>query len=93
MHTGPPLLVHDAHACAGQHCCVHNSSDHPLRTAPLVWKDALRSMWRRCPHGEDHPDPDDLEFQRWTRLPLFFEAMASVHLGRCDGCCREGRPE
>lgn len=75
---GGIMEVHDPAACAGQACCVHNPSDHPLNTAPLDWWPIVRIMVRVCEHTVPHPDPDDIRVRTMAR---FF----SHHL--CDGCC------
>jgi len=82
LHDGRILEVHPPAKCAGNACCIHRPSDHPLRTAPLNWRDERQIMERICPHGIGHPDPDDLTF-RLARGTLF---GAGVH--GCDGCCR-----
>jgi hypothetical protein len=69
--------VHSPAACAGQYCCIHNPSDHPLTTWPQVWQSNKRLMERQCPHGVSHPDPDDPQ------------ATLPVELAHgCDGCCQ-----
>ncbi|MGW5720809.1 hypothetical protein ACWEVP_31870 [Amycolatopsis sp. NPDC003865] len=80
--TGGSLILwaHNWERCAGQPCCVHNPSDHPLRDAPMRWRTDLDFMERVCSHGIAHPDPDDLSVQR---------GMVQAH-GWCDGCCRRG---
>ena len=78
MFTGGPLVVHDADACQGQHCCIHNPSAHPLNTAPLYWRGHV--MERICKHRVGHPDPDDVAWRARAGLP-----DPSVH--GCDGCC------
>lgn len=70
--TGQVVFVHDPDKCAGQHCCIHNPSDHPLNTAPLHWRGDRGIMERICEHGIGHTDPDDI-------------AKSGVH--GCDGCC------
>jgi hypothetical protein len=87
MHTGGPLLVHLPEACAGQWCCIHNPSAHRMMRAPLVWVQSLGMMWRRCEHGHDHPDPDDLDYHLRTLNVTLVEAATSAHIDRCDGCC------
>jgi hypothetical protein len=72
------LRVHDPAKCAGDACCIHNPSDHHMRTWPQNWRGDKAMMERLCPHGVGHPDPDDLAV-RTTR-------WAGVH--GCDGCCR-----
>lgn len=80
-------MVHEASVCAGQNCCVHSPSDHPLRDRPLHWRGDRGLMERICRHGIGHPDPDDLAHKR----RVYGDDVAwgySVH--GCDGCCRGG---
>lgn len=76
------ILVHEKDNCAGQNCCIHNPSDHPLKNAPLNWRSDRRIMERFCEHGAGHVDPDDL----WYRVNVLGEdaKYAGVH-----GCCEE----
>jgi hypothetical protein len=66
------LLVHPKTKCKGQHCCIHNPSDHHMKEWPQNWRDDRGIMERICPHGIGHPDPDD-------------PSTDKVH--GCDGCC------
>lgn len=69
-HTDVVLVnVHPEYRCAGQSCPIHSRSDHPLRAFPQVW---AAGMFRECPHGSLHPDPDD-------------SYVDEEH--DCDGCC------
>lgn len=82
---GPVVLrTHRADACTGEHCCIHNPSDHPLKDADLNWRADRGLMERLCSHGVGHPDPDDIEFKRRTRGDQYADAEA-IH--GCDGCC------
>lgn len=72
------MIVHGADACAGQACCIHNPSDHPLNLAPLNFRGHV--MERICEHGIGHPDPDDLAWRERTH-----QRVPSIH--GCDGCC------
>jgi hypothetical protein len=74
------LITHTADQCAGNHCCIHNPSDHHMQDWPLHWRDDTGIMERICPHGVGHPDPDD--------------TAHNLRIGRdgtdvhgCDGCC------
>lgn len=80
LHDGRVMIVHAPSRCGGDPCCVHNPSDHPLRDAPLSWWPFGKMMFRICPHGEPHPDPDDLVAQ-----------FVGLDLHTCDGCCRGER--
>lgn len=73
--------VHPRETCAGPNCCIHNPSDHPLRSAPLHFRMDRGIMERLCEHGVGHPDPDDAEFRR--TLPRKFDEGSHG----CDGCC------
>lgn len=66
------LLVHPKTKCKGQHCCIHNPSDHHMKEWPQNWREDRGIMERICPHGIGHPDPDDPTTDR-------------IH--GCDGCC------
>lgn len=79
--TGPlKVRVHPPTKCAGQHCCVHNPSDHHMVDWPLNFR-ADRGMSERiCPHGVGHPDPDDLGFRSGKDRDV-----TAVH--GCDSCC------
>lgn len=66
---GQLLRTHPASDCLDVGGCpIHNPSDHPLRNAPLVWADELRLLFRRCPCGALHPDPDSLAFNNTVAL-------------------------
>jgi hypothetical protein len=84
MHFGGPLLVHDPERCAGQVCCIHAPSDHPMRDWPQLWRGDRQLMERVCPHGTGHPDPDDIDYKRRTRGDEYAR-YESIH--GCDGCC------
>ena len=74
--------VHPATACEGEHCVLHNPSEHHMRSWPTVWRGDKRIMERTCPHGVGHPDPDDLAFHIRNE-----RSYVGVH--GCDGCCHE----
>jgi hypothetical protein len=73
------LNVHDKDKCAGEHCCIHNPSNHHMVTWPQHWRDDRGLMERICPHGVGHPDPDD---------PKIANEYEAIH--GCDGCCNPG---
>jgi len=82
MPDGSIIQTHDAEACEGSFCSVHNPSDHPLNTAPLFWDSARRIMMRVCPCGIYHPDRDH----------LFFVMKHSIVLGALQAmheCCKK----
>lgn len=65
--------AHRPDECAGEHCTLHNRSDHHMRAWPQHWRSDRHMMERICPHGVGHPDPDELP------------NINKVH--GCDGCC------
>lgn len=75
------LKTHDASLCKGEHCCVHNPSDHHMRNWPMNWRDDIGVMERICPHGVGHPDPDDAAHNARNG-----RGYMTVH--GCDGCCQ-----
>jgi hypothetical protein len=81
-HSDEMLVnVHGPDRCVGEHCTVHNRSDHPLRAWPQHWRTDRSIMERLCPHGVGHPDPDN----PWPNND-------SRWLHGCDGCCATMRP-
>ena len=72
--------VHPRAACAGEPCVVHNPTDHPLRSWPLLWRGDRGIFERVCEHGVGHPDPD--QFVYWDRTG---QPWQRVH--GCCGCC------
>ena len=75
-HSDTHLVVHDPDKCAGEHCTVHNRSDHPMRHFRQYWRWDRGFMERICPHGVGHPDPDE---------PWPTDDPGWIH--GCDGCC------
>jgi hypothetical protein len=71
------VYTHRPEVCAGDVCCIHNPSNHPLRNSSQVWRPDKGIVERICPHGIGHPDPDDVKVR--------FDRYARVH--GCDGCC------
>lgn len=82
----PVLRYHSSAACKGQHCCIHNPSDHHMKAWPKVWRADRQMMERTCPHGVGHPDPDDVAFHM-SKHPG--DDFYTVH--GCDGCCEDPR--
>ena len=74
--------VHDATACEGEFCVLHNPSDHHMSEWELIWRDDKQVMERQCPHGIGHPDPDDAAY-----LVRAGRGYLTVH--GCDGCCEK----
>jgi hypothetical protein len=88
MVTQGLLTTHGPAVCAGQACCLHSPSDHPLAGAPLLWRADRGLMERTCKHGMGHPDPDDLAHKQRTMPTDWYDSMGfDVH--GCDGCCRQ----
>lgn len=79
---GVILHTHHERACAGRPCCIHRPSAHHMRTWEQAWSQQLGAVFRRCPHGRFHVDPDDLR------------SRGAALLHECDGCCLSpSRPE
>lgn len=80
--VGDGLLVnvHAPDKCAGEHCVVHNPSDHHMRDWSLNWRDDTGVMERICPHGVGHPDPDGSAYHE-----KIGDKYWSMH--GCDSCC------
>lgn len=76
------LHTHSPDKCAGRPCCIHNPSNHHMRSWPLNWREDTGVMERICPHGVGHPDPDDAAYN-----VSIGKEYKTVH--GCDGCCRE----
>ena len=74
------LRTHAPDQCSGEHCCIHNPSNHPLRDAPMHWRSDKHVMERICEHGIGHADPDDVAHRKRIGVK-----HAGVH--GCDGCC------
>jgi hypothetical protein len=81
---GTVLRTHPAGRCSGDHCVIHNPSEHPLKDAPIHWDDSLHRTDRVCGHGQHHPDPDHLAHVMKTRGLLVW-ILHRYH--DCDGCC------
>lgn len=93
MSDGVTMKTHGPETCVGPFCCIHNPSEHPLRTAPMTWFAEMSLMFRVCEHGNSHPDPDSLEF----RQLLVYIGLESPYDGWhpcCDFmCCQEPHRE
>jgi len=86
MPDGRTLRVHSADECHPPNCCIHDPSDHPLRDAPLEWRDDTSAMVRVCPHDGRHPDPDDLANKARVLGP-WLTWFHDWWTHECDGCC------
>lgn len=84
--TGQHLRVHAKDDCKGQHCCIHNPSEHAMRDFPTHWRGDRGLMERICKCGVGHPDPDDIAFKRALKGEKFAHYEA-IH--GCCGCCAE----
>jgi hypothetical protein len=85
-YYGQSFRHHSADHCKGdgQHCPLHNPSDHHMQTWPIVYRhDRSPLIERVCEHGTGHPDPDSVAYLK-QRDPDDFGAWG-VH--GCDGCC------
>jgi hypothetical protein len=89
MEDGNLLKTHGPAQCAGQHCALHNPSDHPLAHAPMNWDSSRNLMVRFCPHNVWHPDADDLAYKHRSAGAAW---ASNCELHKCDGCC-SGKPE
>lgn len=67
-------------------CPLHDPSAHPLRDAPLVSFAATGGLGRRCRHGQDHPDVDDIAW-RYRGDTLSVQRQPRWVHEPCDGCC------
>ena len=78
--------VHTQDQCDGHPCVIHNPSNHHMATWAPSWDDALGVMFRRCPHGNLHPDPDDVTYLRRINKTHY-----ATHV--CEGCCQPYGPK
>lgn len=95
LHDGRLLSTHGPLSCKwDEHCCIHKPSDHPLKDAPLNWRESGPFDWkpshmeRMCPHGIGHPDPDSLRF---IESKMGTDVAETVSTHGCDGCCSGAR--
>lgn len=73
--------VHNPDLCAGRGCAIHNHpSNHPLKDAPMNWRQGAEILERLCEHGVGHPDADSAKY-----LASIGNDYANIH--SCDGCC------
>lgn len=75
---GGKIRAHASGSCAGYWCCIHRPSPHHMTAWTQEWEGSR--MFRVCPHGQAHPDPDD--FVSYDTL-----AELTQHKKYCDGCC------
>jgi len=81
------LGVHSADHCSPLPCPVHRPSSHHMRDWPKDFKREWKIVTRVCPHGVQHPDPDDLDWLGRMRKPADLPKAHS-----CDGCCGMAMP-
>lgn len=88
LNSGQILFrVHTTDACAGEHCVIHNPSDHHMRDWPAYMRQddfACKLVERHCKHGVGHPDPDSAAWLDQNG-PEGSRGTWSIH--GCDGCC------
>lgn len=48
--------------CRGRYCAVHNPSNHHMKDWPQQFEPKLYEMYRICPHGHKHHDPDHIDY-------------------------------
>lgn len=77
------LRTHAPDKCSGEHCAIHNASDHPMRDWPMNWRADRGLLERICPHGLGHPDPDHIAHTRRLRGDAAARTESSHG---CDGC-------
>lgn len=52
-----------------------------MRTWPMEWDYVVKMVYRKCPHGAGHLDPDQYEYLNEKHLNW----LKDYH--ECDGCC------
>lgn len=99
------LQTHGRDKCAGRPipCCIHNPSDHHMRTWTMNWRADTGVMERICPHDVGHPDPDHMAYvlsltPEHECLPLYagldhnmecqYPHLEWQGIHSCDGCCK-----
>jgi hypothetical protein len=84
-----PVRVHGSAQCAGSACCIHNPSNHHMKTWPLVFVPGPHSGgYRVCEHQVVHPDPDSQAYLISQGEPFALLAMLTHKtVLSCDGCC------
>lgn len=61
LFDGSVLRVHAGDTCQGP-CPFHRPSVHALAAAPMAYLDSINAIFRICPHGIVHPDPDSMRY-------------------------------
>lgn len=86
--SGVVIRVHRRRDCF-RPCAIHNPSEHHMTRWGVIITIPDR-IWRKCPHGVLHPDPDWRNQVRQTlgNGPVY--RQTGLH-DECDGCCRPPR--
>ena len=90
----PPMLNpdderwHTRTQCAGEHCPIHNPSQHHMREWPITIR--LSGLTERiCQHDCGHPDPDSLT---WINNMITKRGdnpkRYALDVHGCCGCCK-----
>lgn len=74
--------VHPRGKCAGESCAIHNPSDHKMRSWKPMFESRMGILYRICPHGQCHPDPDSVA---WLSS-LGYDEYLELHGPFCDEC-------
>lgn len=77
--------THPEDQCAGDHCALHNPSDHHMRDWQAHWRGDLGVVLLEwiCPcHGIGHWDPDSIE---WAKTVI--GETAGIHGCSVPPCC------
>jgi hypothetical protein len=82
-NTDDWFITHAPDQCAGEVCCIHNRSDHVMRSLPQHFRWDRGIMERTCKHGVGHPDPD----QEFFFEKFYGEEASAQWVHGCDGCC------
>jgi hypothetical protein len=56
-----------------------------MKDWPKLWDGTMKTMSRRCPHGEWHPDFDHLGY---TEYGWGLKEATKQAKHDCDGCCQ-----
>lgn len=60
LHGGQTLYnVHSVKRCQGSPCPIHNPSGHHMNKWHQTWDKNTGLVYRICPHGNYHIDPDN----------------------------------
>jgi hypothetical protein len=70
--------------CRTYGCCIHNVTNHHMKSWMQNWRNDRKMMERICPHGIGHPDPDHMS---WFERTHGKEAASYEGIHGCDGCC------